>query len=84
MGDWFCNKCNSYDSDVSYVVVIEGCDIFIIEKLKRYIAEENMFTNENFRICLFDFGWSNADSVIERDNFIDNQEEDGNLHKIIK
>ena len=34
-GDWFCDKCNAYDSDVSSVVELEGCDVFVFEQRRR-------------------------------------------------
>ena len=40
-----------------------------------------MFTNENFRGGFSDDGWSTADSVIDRNILIDNQEEGGNLYE---
>ena len=33
--DWFCDKCQSYDSDVSSVVELEACDGFVIEQRRR-------------------------------------------------
>jgi len=34
-GDWFCSSCENYNSDVSSVVEIEGCEGFVIEQQKR-------------------------------------------------
>jgi len=34
-GDWFCEKCQSYDSDVSSVVELEACDGFVVEQRRR-------------------------------------------------
>mmetsp|Transcript_20830 Transcript_20830/g.45103 ORF Transcript_20830/g.45103 Transcript_20830/m.45103 type:complete len:1545 (+) Transcript_20830:73-4707(+) len=40
-GEWFCDACLSYDSDVSSTVVIEGCGDFVFEQRKRSVAEED-------------------------------------------
>jgi len=34
-GGWFCSSCENYNSDVSTVVEIEGCEGFVIEQQKR-------------------------------------------------
>jgi hypothetical protein len=34
-GDWFCSLCENYNSDVSSVVEIEGCEGFVLEQQKR-------------------------------------------------
>ena len=33
--DWFCDKCQSYDSDVSSVIELEACDGFVVEQRRR-------------------------------------------------
>lgn len=33
--DWFCDRCQSYDSDVSSVVELEACDGFVVEQRRR-------------------------------------------------
>ncbi|KAL7466087.1 hypothetical protein ACHAXS_006384 [Conticribra weissflogii] len=38
-GDWFCSNCESYDSDISSVVELEGCEGFVVEQRKRAVAD---------------------------------------------
>jgi hypothetical protein len=40
-GEWLCDDCVSYDSDESSVVVIEGCQDFVVEQRKRSCAESS-------------------------------------------
>ena len=50
-GDWFCSLYASYDSDVSSVVDVEGCEGFIPEQRKRSMSESHAFLNEkNMRV----------------------------------
>ena len=38
---WFCDTCRAYDSDVSSVVELEGCDGFVIEQRRRFRHEQD-------------------------------------------
>ena len=45
-GDWFCEQCKSYDSDVSEVTIIEGLDDFVIEQRKLKTVEKEVCERE--------------------------------------
>lgn len=47
-GDWFCDSCSGYASDVSSVVEIEPCDGFLIEQRKRSTVSD---PDETFKGC---------------------------------
>ena len=68
-GDWFCSSCASYDSDVSSVVEVEGCEGFVIEQRKRSMAEYHAYLNEkNLRVDFPEDSWSAAVMVVKKDD----------------
>ena len=65
--DWFCEKCQSYDSDVSSVVELEACDGFVIEQRRRGGNELNSVKEEESKGLGFtDGSWSVALGVVPR------------------
>ena len=64
-GEWFCEACLSYDSDVSSTVDIEPCDGFIIEQRKKSSTERPNIGNTTFGF--HDTGWTCAISVSVRE-----------------
>jgi len=66
-GDWFCNACTDYDSDVSSIIHIEGCGGYVIEQRKQSMAEKEASTKER-NVCLgFQESCSAAVSIVRRD-----------------
>ena len=66
--DWFCEKCQSYDSDVSSVVELEACDGFVIEQRRRGGNELNTVKEEESKGLGFtDGSWSVALGVVPRE-----------------
>ena len=60
-GDWFCDTCKAYDSDVSSVTVIEGLDDFVIEQRKLSSFEKEALQREvDSRVGFRNNPWSSA------------------------
>ncbi|KAL3782141.1 hypothetical protein ACHAWO_007501 [Cyclotella atomus] len=70
-GEWLCDLCLSYDSDESSVVVIEGCEGFVVEQRKRTVAEESLHYS-GVSLGQHKCQWTAALSVVdESDQIID-------------
>lgn len=65
-GEWFCEACLSYESDVSSTVDIEPCDGFIIEQRKKSSPGRHDIGNTTFGF--HDTGWTCALSVSAREH----------------
>ncbi len=67
-GHWFCDKCRSYDSDVSSVTLIEGLDEFVIEQRKYPNVEERVAKREiDVRIGFDHDPWNAALTFTDED-----------------
>ena len=65
-GDWFCDRCRSYDSDVSSVTVIEGLDDFVIEQRKYQSVEKEVCQREkDLRIGFHHDPWHASLTIAE-------------------
>ena len=81
-GDWFCDTCKAYDSDVSSVTVIEGLDDFVIEQRKNSSYEKEALQRElDSRVGFRNNPWSSAltiapENAIETEVYGCNSDED--------
>lgn len=68
-GDWFCSRCDGYNSDVSSVVEVEGCDGFVIEQRKVPSADGGNCTylESDMGLGFPDDGWEVAVGLMRRD-----------------
>ena len=66
-GDWFCSRCEGYNSDVSSVIEIEGFEGFVFEQQKRkavHPADESLLIwNRGFDFT--ENGWYSAVAVVK-------------------
>ena len=63
-GDWFCDACRSYDSDVSSVTLVEGLDDFVVEQRKLRTAEEKICQRElNQRVGFNHDPWTGSMTI---------------------
>jgi len=69
-GEWFCEKCFQYDSDVSSAVELEGLDDFVIEQRKLSLIEVSGARRTCIDIGLSDEGWDTSVCVVGKENLI--------------
>jgi hypothetical protein len=66
-GDWFCDECKAYDSDVSSTTVIEGLDDYIIEQRKLSCADREMVERErDLRVDFRNNPWNVSVTIAEQ------------------
>ena len=87
-GGWFCSSCENYNSDVSTVVEIEGCEGFVIEQQKRKCVvatgEQISFPGKQGQDLSDGDGWCSSVAIIRATPELDRDHAQGKNSSSLK
>ena len=87
-GGWFCSSCENYNSDVSTVVEIEGCEGFVIEQQKRKCVvatgEQISFPSKQGQDLSDGDGWCSSVAIIRATPELDRDHAQGKNSSSLK
>jgi len=87
-GGWFCSSCENYNSDVSTVVEIEGCEGFVIEQQKRKCVvatgEQISFPSKQGQDLSDGDGWCSSEAIMRATQELDRDHAQGKNSSSLK